>query len=482
MLGEHRQFGAYQIVRTLGIGGMGVVYEGRHHTLNRRVAVKVLHPDRLGDRMIVERFLNEARATNEIRHDGVVKIFDADRLDDGTPFLIMEYLAGNTLAEYLVHKGTVELSVLMDLGEQLAETLDAAHRHAVIHRDLKPENIILVPENKRRSGLRTKILDFGIAKLTGSLGNGKTQAGFMGTPRYASPEQVQNAADVTHKADVYSLGCILYKCACGQTPFDAPLDHAILMKQVLEKPVRLDARVSHIGVELSDLIDQMLDKDPKARPSMSQVAENLREIREHLMNETRIVMEHPAPNLGLPSPGGPGSRAPLLPAEFSVGFNTPRNTPSSKELAAATYGKHPRARWVGLWVATLAFVSVVSLLVGRQSKSNERTAGTQPAEVAAPVLDLCQVVAEPSTATISNQEDRLLAIGSVVFQRPRGSPSIRLKVRAEGFSETVIEVSDGCQEKLAVSLKPSEGFPPPAQINHQNNQKRNPRAGKVKLF
>jgi len=324
MSSERKQIGSYRVIRVLGSGGMGTVYEAQHLKISRRVAIKLLHTEFLEQRDLAERFLNEARAVNEINHPGVIRIFDADELEDGTLYLVMELLSGQTLAEYLHQHKTMPMSVMLDVAEQLAETLRAAHSRMIVHRDLKPDNIMLLPDLRRASELRTKILDFGIAKLTLALGGGKTMADYLGTPKYSAPEQIQNPSTVDEKADVYSLGCILYECAAGVPPFDAETPLDLMCKQLYSTPARLNTLTAHIGVELADLIDEMLDKERAKRPNMGQVLAALQEVRERCGYETVVRLDprlHASSVLSsVPSPVL-GSREPILSAEHSIGFS-----------------------------------------------------------------------------------------------------------------------------------------------------------------
>jgi serine/threonine protein kinase len=278
-----KRIAAYRIVRVLGEGGMGTVYEAQHESISRRVAIKVLKPEFAKDKDLLKRFFNEARAANEINHPGVIKIWDADTLEDGTAYLVMELLEGQTLAQYLAaHPGHLEMNVLLDLAEQLTQTMLAAHSRMIIHRDLKPDNIMLLSEPGNGTKLRLKILDFGIAKLTQALGGGNTHAECMGTPTYCPPEQIQNAGSVDEKADVYSLGCILYECASGAPPFEAVSVMEMMAKQLFVKPRRLTELTAHIGMDLADLVDQMLSKQPTERPNMEQIRATILEVKETL--------------------------------------------------------------------------------------------------------------------------------------------------------------------------------------------------------
>jgi serine/threonine protein kinase len=205
------RIGPYRIIRLLGKGGMGAVYEGLHEAIERRVAIKVLHAE-LGRRSdIATRFINEARAVNRIDHPGLVQVSDYGQLPDGMAYIVMEYLKGETLGQRL--KRVAARLPAMDvirLGRQLCTALAAAHEKEIVHRDLKPDNIMIIPNPDVPGGEQIKILDFGIAKLT-EAETGTSEAhtradALLGTPRYMSPEQCRGGASLDAKSDVYSLG------------------------------------------------------------------------------------------------------------------------------------------------------------------------------------------------------------------------------------------------------------------------------------
>ena len=215
ILGNHR------IVRKLGEGGMGAVYLGEHCLLGRPAAIKVLHPS-LSDRPdVVARFFNEARAATAIVDPGIVAVFDFGHHSDGSAFLVMEFLHGESLDARLA-RGPLPMRDALRLARQIATTLAAAHAKGIVHRDLKPENVFLVPDAEVVGGERVKILDFGIAKLLTTEASARTQAGaIMGTPAYMSPEQCRGAPDIDHRTDIYALGCALFQMVTGRTPFAA---------------------------------------------------------------------------------------------------------------------------------------------------------------------------------------------------------------------------------------------------------------------
>jgi serine/threonine protein kinase len=213
--------GKLRIVRPIGAGGMGVVYEVEHEITKHRRALKVLHTRAAQQPGVLERFLREASAAGRIGNAHVAEAFDAGRLDSGEPYLLMELVDGETLDQRLQRMGPLSPGELADLVYQACEGVHAAHAAGIIHRDLKPENLIV---STRDGASFVKILDFGISKFdsarTGTLGI-TTEGLVMGTPYYMSPEQVRGAALIDARTDVYALGVILYECASGIRPYDA---------------------------------------------------------------------------------------------------------------------------------------------------------------------------------------------------------------------------------------------------------------------
>ena len=219
MLGE--TIGNFQIVRQIGRGGMGEVWVAEHKEIKTKVAIKVLLPHVSAEKQQVQRFFNEAIAVSKIKHSGIAKIFDVGYHANGQAYLVMEFLEGETLSSRISRSGRLSLGQVCDVGRQIAGVLDATHAEGITHRDLKPDNAFLVRDAELATGERVKLLDFGIAKLSGTSGGLTGTAGSMGTPSYMSPEQWQNSAKVDHRADAYSLGCVLFEMVCGRPPFVA---------------------------------------------------------------------------------------------------------------------------------------------------------------------------------------------------------------------------------------------------------------------
>ncbi|MFO0577260.1 MAG: serine/threonine-protein kinase [Polyangia bacterium] len=190
MIGQY--IGGYRILRVLGEGGMGVVYEGVREDIGGSAAIKVLRSEYALQPELAARFFNEARAANLVNHPGIVKVFDYGQLPSGVAFLAMEFLEGESLYKRLQREARLSEAESLRLGRQIASALAAAHEKQVVHRDLKPENVFIVPDAEAAGGERAKILDFGIAKLTAmQQGPVRTNTNMlMGTPIYMSPENI----------------------------------------------------------------------------------------------------------------------------------------------------------------------------------------------------------------------------------------------------------------------------------------------------
>lgn len=269
------ELGGYRLVTELGSGGMGTVYFGEHMLIGRRAAIKILHPEFAQDSELVERFLTEARAVNDIRHPNVVEITDVGRFQD-RPYIVMELLEGETLGERLEREGPLQDAPVVRITRQMASALGTAHERGIIHRDLKPENIFLTNHPDFPDHL--KLLDFGIAKLIGPARAGKkTRAGvLLGTPAYMSPEQCKGEEDIGAASDIYSLGIVLYEMVVGRPPFMADNLNRIIIAHATEAPVPAIERNADVPPWLNDLIMRMLAKEPADRPT------NMREVRELL--------------------------------------------------------------------------------------------------------------------------------------------------------------------------------------------------------
>jgi tRNA A-37 threonylcarbamoyl transferase component Bud32 len=263
-----RSIGNYKIVRVLGEGGMGTVYLAEHPMIGKRVAVKMLRPDLGTDPGLVSRFFQEAKAVNEIRHPNIVDISDFGHTEDGIVYFVMELMEGKSLRDRL-SAGPMPIDQAVTTARQVIDALAAAHRMGIIHRDLKPDNIFLVTDAQVPGGYRSKLFDFGVAKLLGDkqqqVGHKTVDGAVVGTPFYMSPEQAL-CQDVGAAADIYAMGVVMYEMLTGTVPFRAE-QLVILLNAILKQPAPPPSRIrADTPPWLDRLVLRCLEKDPEARP------------------------------------------------------------------------------------------------------------------------------------------------------------------------------------------------------------------------
>ncbi|WP_171810223.1 serine/threonine-protein kinase, partial [Corallococcus exiguus] len=289
------KLGEYELRSRIGVGGMGLVYDGIQPLIGKRVAVKVLRPELAHSSEQVARLLAEARAVNAIRHRGIIDIFGFGQLPDGRQYIVMEYLDGQPLDAILAEKGRLPVPEALSLLDEVLAALGAAHGAGVVHRDLKPSNIFLV---RQPDGTRyVKLLDFGLAKR----GEGPTVRTaqtrtdmVVGTPEYMAPEQARGQS-VGPMTDLYAMGVVTFEIITGRLPFigSSPVD--LLMKHVEARPPRPSEFVPDLPPAVDAFILQMLTKDPETRPgSADALRQHLSKLRRTL-RATRTNPTAPAP-------------------------------------------------------------------------------------------------------------------------------------------------------------------------------------------
>jgi serine/threonine-protein kinase len=257
----------YRIDERISEGGMGTVYRATHVLMDKRVAIKVLHPSLAADDKIVARFSREARAASRISHPHALNVTDFGESESGVVFLVMEFLDGRTLKEVIHSDGPMPLSRAVEIIKQVSGALDAAHAEGVVHRDLKSDNIMLV-EGANGSDW-AKVLDFGIAKIKETAGHtdpGLTAPNLIiGTPQYMSPEQCSQASAIDARSDIYSLGIIIYELLTGHVPFTGDSPTAIMMKHLQEPPPSVMEERDDLPPQVGMVITSALAKRPEDR-------------------------------------------------------------------------------------------------------------------------------------------------------------------------------------------------------------------------
>ncbi len=268
MIAAGATIGNYRVLKKIGTGGMGAVYLAEHPLIGKRVALKVIHRELAGNRDVVQRFFQEARAVNQIGNEHIVEIHDFGVTPEGDHFYMMEYLEGQTLAQVLTHERVFDVMRALHVGAQIAAALGAAHSSGVIHRDLKPDNVMLVA--KKGDPDFVKLLDFGLAKMFAAHSAVKTAAGvLLGTPQYMSPEACESKPHVDHRTDIYALGVLLFQMMTGVLPFDGETMGEVLVKQVTALPPVPRGFNPAIPPSVEQIVLRCLAKAPDGRfPTM----------------------------------------------------------------------------------------------------------------------------------------------------------------------------------------------------------------------
>ncbi len=325
--------GRYRLIQRLGTGGMSSVYLARHVLIDRLMAIKTLRRDLASDPVQRDRFIREARAVNRINHANIVEITDFGESEDGLVYLVMEYIAGESLLKAMGAGPFAPLRAL-DIAEQAGSALARAHQMGVIHRDLKPENMILVELRDRKDFL--KILDFGIAKITDAPSLTGSQQIF-GTPGYIAPEYIQSTA-IDGRADLYSLGVILYELVTGALPFDYEYPGDLLVKHVTETPFKPSARKADVPAPMEAFILRCLQKNPDERfRDAFHFLDELRATRELLgpalswggLNEADVPVEEDDVPVPIGTPRRPMSAEARTPRDEARGHDS---TPTTEQL------------------------------------------------------------------------------------------------------------------------------------------------------
>jgi serine/threonine protein kinase len=286
--------GRYLVEEVIGEGGMATVYRARHRLVDRPCAVKVMNPALASDPTTRERFRREAKSAQTLAHPNVIEIFDQGETPEGTTYIVMELLAGKTLAD-LTDVGPVPLPRALPIMIQIARGIARAHDLGVVHRDLKPENIFIVRRPFDGTDL-VKILDFGIARSRGD--TRLTSAGeLFGTPQYLAPERI-SGGEAGPSVDLYALGVIFFEMATGKLPFEASDPTTFLIKHMKERPPPPRAIDPRLPERLDMLIVQLLEKEPKARP-----------VDAHRIEQELVVLAHA---LGIAVPPEPEADPQIL--------------------------------------------------------------------------------------------------------------------------------------------------------------------------
>src|ERR687892_2619877 len=261
----------FRLEEKVGSGGMSSVYRAYDPTLERRVAIKMMHRDISSDPAQLERFRREARAVAQLNHPHVVTVIDAGE-DEGAPYIVFEYVEGETLKDRIRRLGRLPVSEAVAYAIEIGRALESAHARKLVHRDVKPQNVLIDPDG------RAKVTDFGIARSLEQ--KGMTATGrVLGTTDYVSPEQAMGV-DVDERSDVYSVGVVLYEMLTGDVPFKAETQVGVAMRHVNEPMPDVQARRPEVSASVAAVVDRATTKDPRDR--YGTVAEMVRDLEQTL--------------------------------------------------------------------------------------------------------------------------------------------------------------------------------------------------------
>jgi serine/threonine-protein kinase len=386
--------GKYRVVRSIGRGGMGAVYEAVNTSINKRVALKFLDREATRDRDAVTRFQREAEAASAVESAHIVDIFDSGQSEDGLPFLVMELLRGEDLRSRLRREGRLELDVALRIAAQVLRALARAHEAGIIHRDLKPDNVFLCARDDDPEFV--KIVDFGISKLSSASLDTLTRRGtVLGTAFYMSPEQAQAFPDIDGRADLFSLGAILYETLAGRPPHTGRVYEAVLVSICTTDSPDIRLHAPNVPERVARLLAKALARDRDAR--FESAAEFLDALREA------------APDLPLPG----ASEVRSLKARVSDSSEPPSpglvdtaqgSTVRSRRLESA--GRQRARALVTAFLATVAAFGLTVLLLSKRGGSSEAQPDLpRTAASIAPVPPPAAVVPPPAASSPAADPD-----------------------------------------------------------------------------
>ncbi len=371
--------GRYEVVRELGRGGMGVVYEAEQVTLQKRVALKVIQVDPslragAGGRLL-KRFLREARVASSLEHRNVVDISDFGDIDERSTYYVMELLEGRDLSTVLRADGPLPWPRAQWVLRQVLEALHEAHAKGIIHRDIKPANIMVLDQRDEVGQEWVKVLDFGIAKVQDADEESQALTGtseILGTAKYMAPELVTgNAPDA--RIDLYAVGIVAYQLLTGTAPFDSPSTFQLLMMQMNDPPPSMRERVPTVPPAVEAFVRRALEKSPDAR---YQTAAQMREALDALTDavadpslpDSTVLLPSDAP--ADPVPGGTVVASPMQAPPAPTPPSAPRNrpvTPAGATVAASSQYRTPvpapaprSGSGYGLWVVVIPVLAIVA--------------------------------------------------------------------------------------------------------------------------
>ena len=370
--------GTYELVRCIGAGGMGTVYEAKHARLSGRYAVKFLLREIAQNEGAFARFRREAEVTSAFRHPNIVQVIDFDRMPNGTPYLVMEMLEGREVSDVLRAEAPLAPARAVDLIQQIASALDAAHQLNIVHRDLKPQNLFLVKVPGRPD--LVKVMDFGISKVREATTQLTRENAVMGTPQYMAPEQALGQIDeIDGRTDQFALSAIAYEMLVGRAPFRGDTIQSILYQVVHAQPAALDVVRPSLGPKIAAVVAKGLSKAREDRyPSVLEMADALASA---VSGAARAEWSPSSATTARAPNGSPPPQTPSGTLRFDDEPAAPR-----EEAAESFRPRQARARTLAIALAIAAVAAVTAVIVSRVTRhSFDESAGAPPPPPVAPV-------------------------------------------------------------------------------------------------
>jgi len=466
--------GKYRIDRLLAVGGMGAVYMGTHVKLRKRIAIKVLNPQ-LSSGPMVERFHREAITASQIGHEGIAQVTDIGTSSEGEPFLVMEYLEGESLASRLRTSGPLAIEDACELGCSILSPLAAAHRAGIVHRDLKPDNVYLVRQSR---GEMVKLLDFGISRDAGLESEFRlTTTGLvLGTPYYMSPEQARGESNITPAADLYAFGVILYEMLIGDVPIRAENYNQLMYRVMMGDYIKPRERRPDLPEALDQIIVQAMAQAPEQRPASAAELEQALlaycrpTFREHLsgrMSAPGVPRLTPPPVNGYATGGGL--------ARSGTGRNTASTAGTDHTVMARATGsqvaavsreaprpssppRRSRLPWIAGALIGLAGIAGAVVVLGR---GDPPVVTPPPAAPIAATVPATQPIANAPRATPSESATPDAGAGAegVTGTAPAAPQATTVTLRFAVEPAGALILLDGAQIKAAELVVPRDGAP-----------------------
>jgi eukaryotic-like serine/threonine-protein kinase len=463
-----RTIGNYVVRQKLGEGGMGAVYLAEHPTIGKKVALKILHPEFASKQDVVNRFFNEAKAVNDIQHSNIVDVLDFGVMPP-LVYFVMEFLPGGSLAELLRREAPLAPERALGIALQIADALTASHRAGIVHRDLKPDNVMLIHRGREKDFV--KLLDFGIAKLTGEKApSSRTRTGMvMGTPHYMSPEQCEGKGSVDHRSDIYALGVVLFEMITGRVPFVGEGFGEVLVQHLTQAPPQMLSSRGLIPPHVEQVVLRALEKRPDNRfPNIEQmmfaIADPVGYVEAHgglAGFRSSALSSASQPTVAMTST----QIAPLTPLPGTVLMPTKSTTlgGAAGSVEVAPVKKRKAGLWIGLVALFAAAGGAVAFVMNRgDGGGGDQVQAATADEAEAPPEPVVKAeepakVEEPAKAELPARVEEAKPIQIVIESIPPGAAVLigKKKIGTTPYTHEVAP-SDGT---LAVELS-LDGYQP----------------------